>query len=88
MFFTKKRINDKNNKNFQSNLTLYKHDQSTKIGIKTFEVELPSFLLVNSFPYFLNYTTKMTIGKVIMRVEEFPSIIVYFLKFWDNKEVC
>ena len=38
MFFTKRRINDKNGKSFQSNLTLYKPNQSTKSRIKTLRV--------------------------------------------------
>ena len=41
MFFTKKGINDKNDKNFQSNLTLYKLDQSTKSGVRTLGVKSP-----------------------------------------------
>ena len=50
MFFTKKGISDKNDKNFQSNLILYEPDQSTKIGVKTLGVKefaqyLPRFCL-------------------------------------------
>ena len=38
MFFTKREINDKNDKNFQSNLTLYEPNQNTKIGLRTLKV--------------------------------------------------
>ena len=42
MFFTKRGINDKNEKNFLSYLTLYKPDQSTKIEARTLGIN--SFL--------------------------------------------
>ena len=38
MFFTKKRINDKNEKNYQSNLSLHELNQSTKTKVKILEV--------------------------------------------------
>ena len=46
MISTKRIINDKNDKNFQSNLTLYEHDRSTKTKVRTlgvkFELEFNS----------------------------------------------
>ena len=39
MFVTKKRTNDKNDKNFHSNLILYEPDQSTKIAVRTLGVK-------------------------------------------------
>ena len=38
MFFTKKRINDKNDKNLQSNLTFDKLDQNARTKVWTLEV--------------------------------------------------
>ena len=40
MFFTKRGINDKNDKTFLSILTLYKLDQNTKTRVKTLEVNI------------------------------------------------
>ena len=41
MFSNKKGINDKNDKIFQSNLTLYKLDQSTKNEVRTLILKTP-----------------------------------------------
>ena len=44
MFFTKG-INDINGKHFQSNLTLHKLDQSTKIGVMILELNLHNAMI-------------------------------------------
>ena len=50
MFITKREINDKNDKKIQSNLTLYKSNQSTKIGVMIFGVtDSLDFLLFEVF---------------------------------------
>ena len=57
MFITKREINDKNDKKIQSNLTFYKSNQSTKIGVMIFGVtDSLDFLLfeVFFFLYFRN----------------------------------
>ena len=70
MFFTKRGINDKIDRNFQSNLTLYKFDQSTKIGVRTLGVDtkfnsqsinehLSQFLSINTQPNSLLVNTSV-----------------------------
>ena len=39
LFFTKRGINDKNDKIFKENLTLYVVDRSTRSGVKALEVK-------------------------------------------------
>ena len=48
MFFTKRGINDKNDKKFLSNLTLCELDQSTKIGVRILEVRILALFILDT----------------------------------------